>query len=199
MLCLYRNVLSTLIFEPPLPVLQQKAVNKGMPHKGGKIICQLDGKHQCDIAGTLCGQSPFMFSMADNYDSAGSDTTALAFTWPNAFSAPHGLEYPGTFLPALNDLLEHKASINAYMVHNWATDPYARGAWMSFRSGDMSAYAEALQQSHGRVVVASADWASGFAGFVDGAIEQGAKAAVRVKVELAKADRGASPNDHIRS
>lgn len=189
-----RNVLFTISFQPPLPILQQEAVDRGMPHKGGKIICQLDGKHHCDIAGTLCGQSPFMFSMADNYDSTGSNTTALAFTWPNAFSAPHGPEDHEIVLPALNDLLKHKAPINAYIVHDWATDPYARGAWMSFRPGDMSMYAEALQQSHGRVVMASADWAHGFAGFVDGAIEQGAKAAVRVKVKLTKPDRGAPLN-----
>lgn len=129
----YRNVLSTINFEPRLPVLQQEAADKGMPHKGGKIMCQLDGKHQCDIAGTPCGQSPFMFSMSDNYDSTSSDTTALAFTWPNALSTPHGLGDHETILPALNNLLEHKASINAYIVHDWATDPYARGAWMSFR------------------------------------------------------------------
>jgi len=127
--------------------------------------------------------------MSDNHDSPSKQTTALAFTWPNAFSAPSGLEDHETVLPALDNLLEHKASINAYMVHDWATDPYARGAWMSFRPGDMSTYAEALQQSHGRVVMASTDWANEFAGFVDGAIEQGARAAGRVKVEMTKADR----------
>ena len=184
-------MLSTINFEPALPTLQQQAVDKDMPHSGGKIICRLDGNHQCDIAGTLCGQSPFMFSMSDNYDSTGGDTTALAFTWPDAFSASRGLHDHETVLPGLNNLLEHKAAINAYMVHDWATDPYARGAWMSFRPGDMSKYSEALQQDHGRVVMASADWANGFAGFVDGAIEQGAKAAGRVKMELAKQGCGA--------
>lgn len=132
--------------------------------------------------------------MSDNYDSAGSNTTALAFTWPDAFSAPHGFEDGETILPTLSNLIEHKASINAYIVHDWATDPYARGAWMTFRPGDMSTYAEALQQSHGKVVMASADWANGFAGFVDGAIEQGAKAASRVKTELAKPSRDAPLN-----
>lgn len=169
-----------------------------MPHECGKTICQLDGEHQCDIAGTLCGQSPFMFSMSENYDSTSSDTTALTFTWPNAFSAPCGLEGHETVLPALNNLLEHKASINAYMVHDWATDPYARGAWMSLRLGDMSMYAEALQQSHVKVVMASADWAHGFAGFVHGATEQGAKAADCVEMGFAKPGRGAPLNDHIR-
>lgn len=207
----YRNVSSTINFEPPLPVLQQEAVYKGMPRECGKTIRQLDGEHQCDIAVTLCGQSPFMFSMSDNYDSTSSDTTALTFTWPNAFSAPRGLESHETVLPALSNLLGRKAAINAYMVYDWATDPHARGAWMSFRPlslncqpskcsrltaspGDTSTYAKALQQGHGRVVMASADWAHGFSGFVDGAIEQGARAAGRVKMELAKLDHGGPLN-----
>ena len=179
-----RNVLSTIIFEPPLPTLQRQAIDRGMPHKGGKIICQLDDSCQCDIAGTPCGQSPFMFSMSDNYDRTGSDLTALAFTWPDAFSATSGLEDSETVLPALNTLLEHKSRINAYIAHDWANDPYARGAWMSFRPGDMSTYAEALQQNHGKLMMASADWANGFAGFVDGAIEQGAKAALGIRQAL---------------
>lgn len=137
--------------------------------------------------------------MSDNYDSPSKHTTALAFTWPNAFSAPSGLEDHETVLPALNNLLGHRAPINAYMVHDWAADPFARGAWMSFRPGDMSTYAEALQQSHGRIVMASADWANGFAGFVDGAIEQGARAAGRVKKELAMQGRGAPPASHASS
>lgn len=174
-------MLSTIDFDPPLPALKQQAVDKGMPHKGGKIICQLNDKQHCDIAGTRCGQSPFMFSMSDNYENTKSESTALAFTWPDAFPATNGLEDPDIVLPALNNLLEQKSSINAYLVHDWAKDPYTRGAWMAFRPGDMGMHAEALQKSHGRVVMASADWANGFAGFVDGAIEQGAKAAARIK------------------
>lgn len=41
------------------------------------------------------------------------------------------------------------------------------------------------QKNDGRVLMASADWANGFAGFVDGAIERGAKAAVAVRKLLA--------------
>jgi lysyl oxidase-like protein 2/3/4 len=55
---------------------------------------------------------------------------------------------------------------------------------MTFRPNDMNKYMEALQQTHGRVFMASADWANGCAGFVDGAIEQGAKAAVEAMKAL---------------
>lgn len=38
-------------------------------------------------------------------------------------------------------------------------------------------YMAALQGPHGNVHFASADWADGWRGFIDGAIEQGSKAA----------------------
>lgn len=41
----------------------------------------------------------------------------------------------------------------------------------------MSKYLAELQKTEGRVVFASADWANGWRGFVDGAIEQGKLAA----------------------
>lgn len=50
-------------------------------------------------------------------------------------------------------------------------------------------YLEELQKPHGRVFMASADWADGWRGFVDGAIEQGKRAALHVAKAL-KAEKG---------
>ncbi|KAM0723455.1 hypothetical protein Q7P37_000441 [Cladosporium fusiforme] len=175
------NVLSTIKFEPPLPDLKQEAINRGMPHRGGKIIIELNEKQPCDLTGTSYGQSPFIFSMENNYNVSKNGTTAIAFTWPDGFSASNDLDDADVIAPALNDFMKPKSPIKAYLVHDWANDPYSKGAWMSYRPGEMSKYSEALQKSHGRVVMASADWANGFAGFVDGAIERGAKAATDVK------------------
>lgn len=41
-----------------------------------------------------------------------------------------------------------------------------------------------LRERHGRVLFASGDWAFGWRGFIDGAIEQGAKAAKTVADEF---------------
>lgn len=175
--------MSTINFDPPLPALQQEAADRGMPHKGGKIIFELKRKQPCDSAVGACGQSPFMFSMSDDYEREANGSTAVAFTWPKPFS-DNSLTQAHAVVPALQELI--KAPIASYLTHGWANDKYARGAWMSFRPGDMSKYSEALQQTHGRVIMASADWAEGFAGFVDGAIEQGTRAASEVVRGLRK-------------
>jgi monoamine oxidase len=45
-------------------------------------------------------------------------------------------------------------------------------------------YIDALRERQGNVIFASADWALGWRGFIDGAIEDGTRAALEVKNEL---------------
>lgn len=59
-------------------------------------------------------------------------------------------------------------------------DPYAKGTWACWGPNKASRYLSELQRPHGRVVFASADWADGWRGFVDGAIERGQSAAREV-------------------
>jgi monoamine oxidase len=46
-------------------------------------------------------------------------------------------------------------------------------------------YLDSLRERQGNVIFASADWALGWRGFIDGAIEDGTRAAIEVKTELA--------------
>jgi monoamine oxidase len=46
-------------------------------------------------------------------------------------------------------------------------------------------YLEALRKREGNVLFANADWALGWRGFIDGAIEEGTRVAFEVKNELA--------------
>lgn len=45
-------------------------------------------------------------------------------------------------------------------------------------------YLEALRERHGNILFASADWALGWRGFIDGAIEEGSRAAKQIIDEL---------------
>lgn len=67
-------------------------------------------------------------------------------------------------------------------------DPYAKGVWACWGPNSASKYLQELQQHHGRIVFASADWADGWRGFVDGAIEQG-QTAVRETLILVEQAR----------
>jgi pseudooxynicotine dehydrogenase len=68
---------------------------------------------------------------------------------------------------------------------DWNADEFARGTWCTLRPGQYSRHLAALQQPAGRVFFASADWANGWRGNIDGAIEQGLAAARQVRALLA--------------
>jgi monoamine oxidase len=68
--------------------------------------------------------------------------------------------------------------------YQWTLDPYSKGTWCTLRPGMWSKYLRDLQQPRGRLIFASADWANGWRGFIDGAIEQGLEAGRRVKALL---------------
>ena len=61
------------------------------------------------------------------------------------------------------------------LSYDWTVDPYSRGTWCVYRPNMLTRFLTALQQPEGNVFFASSDWASGWRGFIDGAIESGRK------------------------
>lgn len=80
--------------------------------------------------------------------------------------------------------LQPQGNVRGYVSHTWSKDPYAKGAWFAAAPGWATKNLKALQEPHGRVFMASADWAQGWRGFIDGAIEQGARASAITKLAL---------------
>jgi monoamine oxidase len=80
--------------------------------------------------------------------------------------------------------MQPEGKVRGYLSHTWSKDPYAKGAWFCASPGMTMKYLSALQERHGRVFMASADWAAGWRGFIDGAIEQGARASASVQQAL---------------
>lgn len=68
--------------------------------------------------------------------------------------------------------------------HDWNQDPFSNGTWMAYRPGQVIAHSAALQIPHGRVFFANSDLASGWAGWIDGAIESGGRAAAQSNAAL---------------
>ncbi|MBV9164667.1 MAG: FAD-dependent oxidoreductase [Solirubrobacterales bacterium] len=62
-------------------------------------------------------------------------------------------------------------------AHDWNTDEFSQGTWMAYRPGQVMRTASALQRPEGRLAFAGSDLASGWCGWIDGAIESGHRAA----------------------
>jgi monoamine oxidase len=61
--------------------------------------------------------------------------------------------------------------------HDWNADEFSQGTWMAYRPGQVMRHASGLQRPEGRLTFASSDLASGWAGWIDGAVESGHRAA----------------------
>ncbi|MBS1882965.1 MAG: FAD-dependent oxidoreductase [Actinobacteria bacterium] len=69
--------------------------------------------------------------------------------------------------------------------HDWNQDEFSRGTWMAFPPGLLSRHHSELQAPVGRLAFATADIATEWAGWIDGAIERGGAAARQVAEILA--------------
>lgn len=70
------------------------------------------------------------------------------------------------------------------VAYDWHLDPWSLGTWCVLRKGQATKYLAALREPHGRVHFAGADWAMGWRGFIDGAIESGTRVAQQVVTQL---------------
>jgi monoamine oxidase len=76
------------------------------------------------------------------------------------------------------------ARIVATDAHDWNADEFSQGTWMAYRPGQLTRYHTAFQEREGRLAFAGSDLALGWAGWMDGAIETGARAAAQAEEVL---------------
>lgn len=72
-----------------------------------------------------------------------------------------------------------------YRAQDWGRDEFSRGGWGVRPPGYLTTLHRALQQPYGRIVFASGDIASGWAGCIDGAVESGLHAARQAALRTA--------------
>ncbi|WP_405810147.1 FAD-dependent oxidoreductase [Streptomyces sp. NBC_00210] len=70
-----------------------------------------------------------------------------------------------------------EASVIEVKAQDWGRDKYSLGGWAMRRPNQLTTQFPAIQQPSGRLAFASGDIASGWNGFVEGAIESGQRAA----------------------
>ena len=94
-----------------------------------------------------------------------------------AFGLPRivGEPDPRSMERLLRELLP-TIEIDAVFAHDWSQDPFARGTWLAVRPGQHRPVA-ALRDWRSRVLFAGADLDTGWAGWMDGAITSGGRAA----------------------
>jgi monoamine oxidase len=83
-----------------------------------------------------------------------------------------------TFLPELEIL--------GLTGHDWVADPFSQGTWAMLKKNQLTKYLAELQRNEDGVFLAGSDYANGWAGSIDGAIESGLTTGRKVRHHLLK-------------
>jgi monoamine oxidase len=171
------NVLADVAWDPALDA--RKLEVSRQRHAGACVKVHVVIEGEQDVACIAPSESPLTWLFTDH---AGHGKTHLIGFGPSAEALD--IADPAQLTRAVRTLLPN-ANVLDSIGWVWTADPHARGTWCVLRPGQYGKYLAALQAPAGRVVFASADWANGWRGFMDGAIEQGLVAARRVRALLA--------------
>lgn len=171
------NTLATIRFEPGLSQEKVAASREGITGAGTKVYIRLKGRQPV-------------------FSAQGPEKSPLTFLWTEYADADSQIAVgfgPDPALLDVNDTESVQQAVNAFVPgaevlesagYDWNVDPYSRGTWCMFRPMFFTRYLRELQRPEGNIHFAGSDIADGWRGFIDGAIESGARAARRVDVAL---------------
>jgi monoamine oxidase len=169
------NAISGIAFAPPLPALSHHVLAAGQVSHGLKVWFRLQGSAEPFVA-LGAADWPLTFLQSEFH---GDAETAVVGFGPDADSlAPEDL---AAVQNAVRRWLP-EAVVLETAGHNWVRDRFSRETWPMQRPRQLTGVLETLQRGRDRVVLCGSDYANGWAGFIDGAIESGLAVARRIHV-----------------
>ncbi|KAI0843435.1 monoamine oxidase [Hypoxylon sp. FL0890] len=173
------NVLKDISFSPPLPAAKLEASGLGHGNRVVKINVEVSGTELRSFGGVVHPVGGLNYVSGDGVTSAGNTHVVCLGT---KLRPKEDLDGVLEVLRGFDDV----RSVERVVFHDWNEDEFSKGAWVWLRPGMATKYLAALRERHGNVLFASGDWAAGWRGFIDGAIEEGGRVSKEVMDELNK-------------
>ena len=181
-LALPLSVLNGIDVQPPLSPGKREAAARGQAGRGAKLWIKVDGRQERFVAFGP-ETAALNFVQAEYID---QDTTTLVCFGPDAGAVD------------VDDVAGAQAHLDAVIPgltvlevagHDWVSDEHARSTWPMHYTGYLTRHLAELQRPEGRIRLAGSDFANGWGGFIDGAIESGLDAAREAASALASDTR----------
>jgi monoamine oxidase len=163
------NALGGIQFDPPLSETKRAAIDLGQASRGVKIFIHVRGEPV--FTNGIKAEHPFGYL----------DTEII---YPDGTQLMIGFGYDAEICDAgdlaavqrqLDEIIPGYEAIAA-TAHDWLADEFSRGTWAIHRPGWYTTYHAEMQRPEGSILLAGSDFANGWAGFMDGAIESGLRA-----------------------
>lgn len=167
------NVLGTIDFAPELPHAIASIATEGQASTGVKVWALVEGDigRVAALGPTSCALNFFQYEYT-----VGGDSLIVAF-------GADSTRIDVTDRAAVQDALrEWIPDIEVLGVdgHDWVADPLSGQTWPMLRPNQLDGVQSAAATAIGHVHLAGSDYAEGWAGFIDGAIESAMRVSNRV-------------------
>ncbi|KAM0549224.1 hypothetical protein ACHAPJ_009534 [Fusarium lateritium] len=169
------NVLEHIRFEPALNLAKTAATHLRNINHGAKFHLEVRGTALRSWSSACFPVTRACSAFGDGLTPRGN-THVVSFGSNKQFSAPE--EDARSYVSDCKKL--HDMDVEKTIWHNWSTDPFSQGSWCMFPPGFNFEHLAVLRNLEGNIIFANSDWASGWRGFIDGAIERGGLAAKKV-------------------
>jgi monoamine oxidase len=166
------STMSSIRFGDGLSETRQRHIDHPPSAQGSKIVLRVRGDHR---SLGMVEPGSHRLTTIGPVGTADGDTLMAAFG-PNTSLLDSDAPEVRT---AVNAVLPD-AEVLSFIGHNWAADEFSRGTWPMAAPHCLASLPE-LQRPEGRLVFAGTELASGWNGFLDGAIESGVRAAHQAK------------------
>jgi monoamine oxidase len=170
------NVLGDISFEPQLPLRKMRALRRKQIHQGAKVHLEVKGR-QLRSWSAISFPSPRILSCLGDGITPAGNTHLVGFATNEPSLSP---EQDAQSITSSAEQLHPDLALERLVWHNWAADEFAKGGWCMFGPDYSFNHLDALRESVGKLWFANADWPLGWRGFIDGAIEEGTRAAKEV-------------------
>jgi monoamine oxidase len=172
-----RNVLHQIRFAPLLSSPKQAAAVEGQPSRGSKVWIRTRGNIEPTILMADLTH-PFVWIQSEYW--VGGDSIFVAFGIDQyAIDVDSRAEVQTAMRRWLPDV-----EVLGVTSHDWVADELSRGTWSMLRPGQLTRLHDGAIEAERSLYLAGSDYASGWAGFIDGAIESGLQVAARISSQL---------------
>jgi monoamine oxidase len=165
------NVLSTIQFRPALHPSKAAMAEAGHGGHATKVWMLVRGAPSTFLGTGLGPGLAWLGSQRELAGGAGSLLVGFGggpglLDVHSPEQLAHNLEF---FLPG--------AELVRSDAHDWSADRFSRGAWLAHRPGMLSKHGRQWRMPEGRILFAGSDFATRWAGWMEGALQTGADAA----------------------
>ena len=170
------NALRGIDFKPELGVAKRRLVAEGQVSQGVKVWARVKGRLDPFFA---YAPSDHALTLATYEYAVEEDSLVVAFG-PDARRLD--LSDRGAVERALQTWLPDAEVIDV-AGHDWVRDEFSRQTWPMLKPGQFADWKD-FARPEGQVYFAGSDYALGWMGFIDGAIESGMRVAAAVRQRL---------------